>query len=225
MGRRKDEDDEDMGDKLQAPADFHGPTSDRRCTDLLCTLLIMAMWVSMSILGVQAIIGGDYRIILYPLDYDGNICGTDFGTNMTDFPYFLYVNNFGGGVCVKECPSLNGVTADNLTDIRSLVTYGGLYQVAGAEITTDFLQIGDYSGSDDALACGVNGECYRDPNDPASSWDSVGIDEGNGFAYYVADSYPLASWCILTTQASDRIDELVGANATLSSVEAGYAFW
>mmetsp|Transcript_29058 Transcript_29058/g.47999 ORF Transcript_29058/g.47999 Transcript_29058/m.47999 type:complete len:660 (-) Transcript_29058:147-2126(-) len=224
MGRNDDDDNsQEMGDKLQAPPDFDGPTSDRRCTDILCTLLIFAMWIAMTILGVQAIIGGDYRVILYPLDYEGNVCGTDFAQDMTDFPYFIYVNNYGGGVCVKECPSLNGVTADNLTDIKSLVTYGGLFQVENAEITTDVLQIGNYTG-EDALFCNEE-DCYPDPNDPSSSWDSKGVDKGNGFAYYVGDSYPVLSWCFLTIEASDRIDELVGANATLSSVEAGYDFW
>ena len=37
---------------------------------------MVLMWVSMTILGIQAVAGGDFRIILYPLDCDGNICGT-----------------------------------------------------------------------------------------------------------------------------------------------------
>lgn len=233
MGRKGDDDDsQEMGDKLQAAPDFDGPTSDRRCTDILCTLLIFVMWAAMTFLGVQAVNGGDYRIILYPLDYDGNVCGTDFAKDMTEFPFLAYVNNFGGGVCIKECPSLNGRVADNLTDVRSLITYSGIFQVEGAELPADFIEFGNYSATDeDALTCkdkGTgegDGECYPDVDDPSTSWESAGIDKGNGFAYYVGDSYPLISWCFLTTQASDRIDELIGTNATLSSVQAGYDFW
>ena len=92
----------DHGEKLNAPPDFDGPISHRRCTDVLCTLLLFGMWISMTGLGIYAIQNGDYRLILYPLDYDGNVCGTDYGgINMTEFPYLYYVNDYSGGVCVK----------------------------------------------------------------------------------------------------------------------------
>jgi len=68
--------DGDAGEKLSAPADFDGPTKDRHCTDLLCFLLIIASWVTMTGIGVYAVTNGDIRLILNPLDYDGNICGT-----------------------------------------------------------------------------------------------------------------------------------------------------
>jgi len=56
----------------------------------------------MTGLGIFCIQNGDYRLILYPLDYDGNVCGTNYGgKNMTEFPYLYYVNDFSGGVCVK----------------------------------------------------------------------------------------------------------------------------
>lgn len=45
---------------------------------------------------------GDYRLLLYPLDYAGNLCGMDNGkVDMTGYPYLYYVNDFAGGVCVK----------------------------------------------------------------------------------------------------------------------------
>lgn len=63
-------------DKLVAPADFDGPTKERHCTDVLCLILIIVSWVVMSGIGAYAVMNGDTRLILYPLDYDGNICGT-----------------------------------------------------------------------------------------------------------------------------------------------------
>jgi hypothetical protein len=67
-----DNDDNYMGEKLSAPPDFNGPTSRRHFTDILCTLLLWAMWISMTGLGIYAMQRGDYRLILYPLDYAGN---------------------------------------------------------------------------------------------------------------------------------------------------------
>ena len=42
-------------EKLRAPADFDGPVKDRKCTDVLFTLLIVAMWVAMTIVGITSI--------------------------------------------------------------------------------------------------------------------------------------------------------------------------
>ncbi len=86
--------------KLVAPADFYGPTQQRHCTTL-CGVMIFLMWAAMSVIGISACTNGDYRIVLYPLDYDGNICGTDYAANMTEYPYLLYVNSYTGGVCVR----------------------------------------------------------------------------------------------------------------------------
>ena len=64
--------DEDMGEQLSAPPDFDGPTARRKHTDVICALMLWAMWISMTGLGVYAVQNGDYRLILYPLDYAGN---------------------------------------------------------------------------------------------------------------------------------------------------------
>jgi hypothetical protein len=74
--------DDSENDKLVAPADFDGPIERRHCTDLLFLLLLICMWVAMTGVGIHAVTEGDYRLVLYPLDYDGNICGTDFAEDM-----------------------------------------------------------------------------------------------------------------------------------------------
>lgn len=75
----EDIDDYDATEKLHAPADWDGPVEDRRCTDILVLLLLWGSWIAMTGVGAYAITEGDYRKVLFPLDYDGNICGTDFG--------------------------------------------------------------------------------------------------------------------------------------------------
>lgn len=206
----------DTGDKLVAPPDFDGPTKHRHCTDILCFLLLLVSWVAMTGIGYHAVMEGDMRLVLNPLDYDGNVCGTDFAANMTEYPYLLYVNHQTGGVCVKECPNLENVTEDGLTDVRTLVTYAGIFQLEGAELDADFIEIGDYSNTSDAIACDQN-TCF--PNDSVElSWLSPGIRKGWGYAFYATSTFELLNRCYTTTAAERQLAELVepelDANAT-----------
>lgn len=80
----------DDGDeeKLVRSADFDGPTRHRHCTDVLCLVLLVVVWAAMTAIGIYAVSEGDYRLVVYPMDYDGNVCGTDFGgVDMTDYPF------------------------------------------------------------------------------------------------------------------------------------------
>lgn len=106
--------------KMTAPADFAGPGKNRRCTDILCCLLICAAWVAMT--GVGMVVtglaesddlpkGNPYRLI-NGLDYDGNICGiTDVTYGAGDYKYKIQSRSkafylpSGAAVCVSSCPS------------------------------------------------------------------------------------------------------------------------
>lgn len=44
-----------INEKLRAPPDFDGPIKDRKCTDIPFTLLIIALWVAMTIVGITSI--------------------------------------------------------------------------------------------------------------------------------------------------------------------------
>lgn len=95
----------DLGDKLEAPSGFDGPGNDKKFTDIVMALAFLAMVAAMTAIGVYAINEGDYRLILYPMDYDGNVCGTNYGNiDMSDYPSLYILNFVGSGVCVKECP-------------------------------------------------------------------------------------------------------------------------
>jgi Plasma-membrane choline transporter len=139
----------------------------------------------------------------------------------------LYTNVFAG-VCVNKCPDLKGVTADGLTDVRTLITYGGVFQVDGAEIdllsstggaeNTDnttgsaslamFIEVADYSASNDSIVC-TEELCFPN-NSTEESWTSRGINQGYGFAYYIATTYELLYRCYVTSDAEDRIQVLTG---------------
>lgn len=124
---------------------------------------------------------------------------------MTDYPYLYYVNDYSGGVCVKECPSL-----PNLTDPYTLVTYNGLFQVNGSTITKNDIDIADYSGNNDTLTC-TESLCYPN-NNPASSFTSYGVNHGKGFAYYALDTYELMWRCVFRDEATDVLDPIVNPN-------------
>lgn len=45
----------DMQDKLSAPPGFDGPVKDRKCTDIIFTLAIIVMWISMTAVGISSV--------------------------------------------------------------------------------------------------------------------------------------------------------------------------
>jgi len=68
-------------DRLQASADFDGPVKSRSCTDPLCIILLFGVWVvAMGVAIWSMNNGGDPRLIIYPTDYKGRICGNTNGS-------------------------------------------------------------------------------------------------------------------------------------------------
>lgn len=176
-----DQEEEGM-QKMQAPPDFDGPTNERKCTDILCYLLLVAMWIGMTAIGIYAAQKGDYRLIVYPMDYTGNICGVNYkDVDMTDYPKLIYVNNLGGGVCVKKCPKIA-----NLTDIHTFITYDGVWQGENATLSPNFVEIANYKNATNMKSCETEKACTTDPQ---YSWNSDGISEGYGFAFYAVNSF------------------------------------
>jgi len=202
----KEDKDEYKGEKLEAPADFDGPSNDRVCTDVLCSLLLVGMFAIMTAIGIYSIQNGDYRLILYPLDYDGNVCGTNVGDiDMSDYPYLYRVNYFGGGVCVKACPSFSSGYADEYT----LVTYGGVYKVDGlADENAPTVEMPDYTNSPNVQTC-TQENCYPN-NNPAESFTSSGVNYGNGYAFYLTDTTSYLHRCFTSTEAYNVIENAVG---------------
>ena len=203
-----------VGEKLEAPVGFDGPSNDRVCTDILCNLLFLAMVAAMTGVGIYALQEGDYRLVLNPMDSDGNVCGVDFnGTDMTEYKKLYLLNFAGGGVCVKECPSV--------TDVYTLVTNGGLYQVEGsATAPVDAIEVADYAtlGSDSGITVCTEDSCY--PGGIATaSFVSEGVNAGFGTAFYLADTDDYLGRCIPTTQALSALSELTGVD-NLSDIDS-----
>lgn len=115
---------------------------------------------------------------------------------------------------------------NNVTDVRTLVTYGGIWQAEGAELPADFVEMGNYTTSEDALFCSSD-KCFPN-NKTHESWTSEGINQGFGYAYYVGDTVEILWRCYLTDEAEDAIQEQVESSNATSLVptgQAGYSFW
>ncbi len=147
------------------------------------------------------------------MDYDGNICGTDYsGNNMTAYPKLVYINSLGGGVCVEECPNVT-----ELVDARTLVTYNGVYQEEGSFLPADFISMPDYSTADNVATC--NEELCS--TDPAVSWTRAGINEGKGFAYYALDTFEaLGVRCISNPKATEKLKDIIQTDNTVIDIDA-----
>ena len=55
----------------------HGPIKNRGCTDIICLLIFLAFCVGWAVIGIYGFANGDPRILIYPSDSDGKICGKE----------------------------------------------------------------------------------------------------------------------------------------------------
>ncbi|CAM9403227.1 unnamed protein product [Chrysoparadoxa australica] len=108
--------DEDHPDNKKVEGDENFSVGkDRKCTDILFLLLLMAAWVAMTALGlvVLGVIesehlkpGNPYRLI-NGIDAQGRICGVDDGVKELPITYHLPK---GAGICVDSCPAEDDAT-------------------------------------------------------------------------------------------------------------------
>jgi len=96
----------DVKSKISPPDDFDGPTKNRRCTDLLWSIILIACWFGTGVIGHYALEYGDLDRISHPVDYNGRPCGVGSMINKPDL-YFLRAD--GTGVCVESCPNQTNI--------------------------------------------------------------------------------------------------------------------
>lgn len=73
-----------MQDKLSAPPDFDGPVKDRKCTDILFTLAIIIMWISMTAVGISSVKEVQTeRVFAFQTDGVFALCGNIYGLGST----------------------------------------------------------------------------------------------------------------------------------------------
>mmetsp|Transcript_33235 Transcript_33235/g.72521 ORF Transcript_33235/g.72521 Transcript_33235/m.72521 type:complete len:724 (-) Transcript_33235:257-2428(-) len=113
----------------------------RKCTDFLFLILFAAFWVGMLIASGIGWAEGDPRVLIYGLDYKGNVCGKDNGSpgnmDLGDFKFQYWPNTnqlFSGAqlqsqvqvafkfdeaksICLSHCPSLPNITNTSDTNV------------------------------------------------------------------------------------------------------------
>ena len=99
----------------------------RRCTDILCCILFLVVFVGMLAASIYGYIAGAPWKLIAPVDSDLKICGYTQGYEDYQKLYIADIDKaanpsdvltfsiFDYGVCVKECPTELGDTIDCIT--------------------------------------------------------------------------------------------------------------
>jgi hypothetical protein len=134
--------------KHSAHGSFEGCVKNRRSTDCLFLLLIIAMWIAMTVIGSTSVRNGDPFRLVDPIDYQGRICGYD--DSVKNEPYFYTVMTFGAGVCVEACPTHN--TSLTSTDPSNYYCLDSVYAYTNTSLVDDSA----------ALSLYIQTECFTD---------------------------------------------------------------
>jgi len=104
-------------DRLQASADFDGPIKSRGCTDPLCILLLIVVWcIAFGVAIWSMNNGGDPRLLIYPSDYRGRLCGN------IDDSFFLNDALGGANDLLGNVDGLNDVLASDQEESNTTTT-------------------------------------------------------------------------------------------------------
>ena len=171
--------------KLDVGKDFAGPRSERKCTDVLWLLIIIAHWIAVTWLGIiafgrvesPAIGQGRPYILTNWIDHNGWICGKEGHSEVETKPYLYYPNPTGNswnvaltgpsagkiatsgyGFCVHKCPDTNALP---VFDYSSCET-----NQLGIEVCDSWLA---YETFDFVSYCIPDGSAYLDFTNPATN--------------------------------------------------------
>ncbi|XP_064615928.1 choline transporter-like protein 2 isoform X2 [Liolophura sinensis] len=107
---------------------FNGPIKKRSCTDIICCLLFVIFVAGLGVVAYFAYTYGNPRLLLYPQDSQGNLCG--YGTKKDKPNLYFYdlltCAKFGPGVFVDGCPTPQVCVSHCPNDTRAYRRGGGL---------------------------------------------------------------------------------------------------
>ena len=197
--------------KLDVGKDFAGPRSERKCTDVLWLLLIVAHWIAVTWLGIIAFgwvessqIGqGRPYILTNWIDHNGWICGKEgHGGAVESKPYLYYPNPTGSewnvalsgpslgklppsgyGFCVHKCPENNLELVYDYTSCED-----GVCDSWAAYETFDFVSYCIPDGSAylniDTGMTDANGTAISERQDPELTDDALEESTGAVFKWF-----------------------------------------
>ncbi|ELU15407.1 hypothetical protein CAPTEDRAFT_224558 [Capitella teleta] len=107
----------EFGEAHKYDPTFNGPIKNRSCTDVICCIMFLVFIVAFIIVGIWAFAMGDPRVLLYPSDSEGNICGYGDFENKPYVFFFDLLDCAKTGpaiialgcptpqICIEQCPS------------------------------------------------------------------------------------------------------------------------
>ncbi|GIY40639.1 choline transporter-like protein 4 [Caerostris darwini] len=118
------------GEQLTYDANFNGPIKHRSCTDVLCLFLFVAFIAGWIVVAFFAFREGNPKVLVYPTDSQGNICGVG---ELEDKPFLFFFDLikcaspsviFTGcptpQVCVQQCPNETFYANENLPNANEI---------------------------------------------------------------------------------------------------------
>ncbi|ESP04362.1 hypothetical protein LOTGIDRAFT_136300, partial [Lottia gigantea] len=116
------------GKPVKYDPSFNGPIKNRSCTDIICCLVFIIFIFGLAVVAYFAFAYGDPKLLLYPQDSEGNLCGYGNMRGKDHLFFFDLVKcgRMGPGVfvngcptpqvCLAECPKDNYVYLQNAID-------------------------------------------------------------------------------------------------------------
>ncbi|XP_055925450.1 choline transporter-like protein 2 isoform X1 [Argiope bruennichi] len=118
------------GEQLTYDPQFKGPVKSRSCTDILCLFLFVSFIAGWGVVAFFAFREGDPKVLVYPTDSAGNICGIG---ELENKPYLFFFDLlkcakpsvvFTGcltpQVCVEKCPNETFYANENLPNAAEI---------------------------------------------------------------------------------------------------------
>lgn len=132
-----------------------GLVKERSCTDVLCLVMIICMWIAMTSVGATAIKNGDPYRLISPVNDQGDVCGYTGGQDNN--PYFYMVMTSSVGVCTDACPTVTApLTSTDPANYYCLDLIDKAFPTTALKksyITNNCMTSGEY---DLTLDCGCN---------------------------------------------------------------------
>ncbi|OQR88464.1 choline transporter, partial [Thraustotheca clavata] len=89
--------------------------ADRKCRDVLCTLLFILFWIGMVIITSIAYKNGDPHALIYGVDHNGHLCNSTYPNIFYPHPKVDAASHSNYyGVCVGKCPLKGDVIEGNV---------------------------------------------------------------------------------------------------------------
>uniref|UniRef100_A0A0B7B198 Choline transporter-like protein n=1 Tax=Arion vulgaris TaxID=1028688 RepID=A0A0B7B198_9EUPU len=86
---------------------YNGPNKNRSCTDVICCLVFIVFLAGLVVVAYFAYVYGDPKLLIYPQDSEGNLCGLGNKANKKYLFFFDLVTcgRMGPGVFIDGCPT------------------------------------------------------------------------------------------------------------------------